>query len=334
MITVENLSTHFTTRRGIVRALDKVSFTVRPGETVALAGEPGSGKSVTSLSILRLLPRTGRIVGGQIRFRDAHGAVIELRGAPVQVMRRVRGGGIGMLFPEPMSALNPSQTVGAQIMQTIRLHQRMAPGAARRQAGSLLERVGISDPGRRLESYPHQLSAGMRQRVMIAIAVACRPRLLIADEPTTSLDAATQAQVLALLRDLQDETGMGMLFITHNLALIPHVADRMMVMYAGQIVEQGPASTVLARPRHPYSRALLDPLRHGPSRPMSRPGTTGAFALAEPGGPGPDLRYRSEACAYAPRCALTIAACREQTPALVSAGGGGRQSRCLRWRTM
>jgi ABC-type dipeptide/oligopeptide/nickel transport system ATPase component len=266
VLSVRGLSTQFATTRGVVRAVQDVSFEVGTGETVALVGESGSGKSVTALSILRLLPPSGRIAHGQILFRGARGETIDLATAPERTLRAVRGAGVSMVFQEPMSALNPAFTIGAQITETIRLHQKSSKPEALARAEALLARVGIAEPARRLADYPHQLSGGMRQRAMIAMAVACQPALLIADEPTTALDVTTQAQVLLMLRALQAESGMGLLFVTHNLALVPMIADRVIVMYAGEIVETGPAAAVIEAPEHPYTRALLEclPARHLP----------------------------------------------------------------------
>jgi peptide/nickel transport system ATP-binding protein len=235
-------------------------------------GESGSGKSVTSLALMGLLPPAGRIASGRILFRGWGEEVVDLASAGERTLRAVRGAGIGMIFQEPMTALNPALTVGAQIAETLRRRQRLGRAQARARAGDLLALVGITDPARRLYAYPHELSGGMRQRVAVAIAVACRPALMIADEPTTALDVTTQAQVLRLLRDLQGRIGMGLLFITHDLALVPTIADRVMVMHAGRIVETGAATRVLEEPGHAYTRALLDclPSRHLPRREGAR----------------------------------------------------------------
>jgi ABC-type dipeptide/oligopeptide/nickel transport system ATPase component len=266
VVSVRGLSIRFDTGRGVPHALEDVSFDIAPGETVALVGESGSGKSITSLALMGLLPRSGRVVGGEILFRGWGEKSVDLATADEGALRAVRGAGIGMIFQEPMNALNPSLTVGSQIVETLRLHRRLTRPEASTTAAALLARVGIPDPRRRLDAYPHQLSGGMRQRVVIAMAIACRPALMIADEPTTALDVTTQAQVLRLLRELQGEIGMGLLFITHNLALVPMIADRVMVMRAGRIVESGDAATVIETPRHPYTRALLEclPARHPP----------------------------------------------------------------------
>jgi peptide/nickel transport system ATP-binding protein len=275
VVGVNGLTIAFDTPRGPTQALEDVSFTVGPGETLALVGESGSGKSITSLALMGLLPPAARITAGRVMFRGWGENAIDLAGAGEGVLRAVRGAGIGMIFQEPMTALNPALTIGFQIAETLRLHQKLRQAQAMGRAEALLALVGVADPSRRLSAYPHQLSGGMRQRVAVAIAVACRPALMIADEPTTALDVTTQAQVLRLLRDLQAQIGMGMLFITHNLALVPMIADRVMVMHGGRIVETGAAAAVLESPRHPYTKALLEclPARHlprppGPRRPL------------------------------------------------------------------
>jgi len=326
VLRVNGLSTDFATARGPVRVLNEISFEVRAGETVALVGESGSGKSVTSLSILRLLPPAGRIVAGRILSRGFDGAVVDMATAAERTLRGVRGAGVSMIFQEPMSALNPAFTIGSQIAETIRLHQKTSRSEAYARAEALLAKVGIADPSRRVHEYPHQLSGGMRQRAMIAMAVACRPALLIADEPTTALDVTTQAQVLVMLRDLQAELGMGILFITHNLALVPLIADRIIVMYAGQIVEAGDAASVLEAPKHPYTRALLECL---PARHLPRDRATWSPLPTIEGAP-PDLADRPAGCVFAGRCPSVVASCRERLPDLLPVAGGDRSSRC--WR--
>jgi oligopeptide/dipeptide ABC transporter ATP-binding protein len=324
VLSVTGLSTHFATPRGVVRAVEDVSFAVGGGETVALVGESGSGKSVTGLSILRLLPPSGHIVSGQMLFRGAGGEVIDLASAPERTLREVRGAGVSMVFQEPMSALNPVLTIGAQIAETIRLHQNTSSREAMARAEALLARVGVAEPARRLASYPHQLSGGMRQRAVIAMAVACQPALLIADEPTTALDVTTQAQVLLMLRALQAESGMGLLFVTHNLALVPTIADRVIVMYAGEIVEAGPAAALLAAPKHPYTRALLECL---PARRLPRdPADERPLPTIE--GSVPDLVRRPPGCALAERCQDAEPDCRTHAMALRPLGDDARLSRC------
>jgi oligopeptide/dipeptide ABC transporter ATP-binding protein len=326
VIDVSGLTVRFDAGREVVGAIEDVSFAIRPGETLALVGESGCGKSVTSLALLGLLPRAGRIAGGEVRFRGWDGGVLDLAAAAEAVLRKVRGAGIGIIFQEPMTALNPTLTVGFQIAETLLLHQKLTRSQAWTRAGELMAKVGIADPERRLCAYPHQLSGGMRQRVVIAMAIACRPALMIADEPTTALDVTTQAQVLRLLRDLQAEIGMGMLFITHDLALASMIADRVMVMYAGQIVETGTAAQVIAAPSHPYTRALLECL---PARRLPRPeGVRERLPTIE--GAAPSLVRRPEGCAFAGRCADAADVCRQGAPRLLPVGQEGRASRCVR----
>ena len=260
LLVVEDLRTHFFTDEGVVRAVDGVSFEVRAGETLAVVGESGSGKSVTSLSILRLIPSPpGRIVSGSIRFRGR-----ELLGLSNEEMRRIRGREISMIFQEPMTSLNPVYTCGDQIMEALIVHERMGRRAARARAIDLLRTVGIPSPEQRVDEYPHQMSGGMRQRVMIAMALACRPAILIADEPTTALDVTIQAQILELLKRLQGELGMAVLLITHDLGVVAETADRVVVMYAGQVVERSDVRAAFQRTRHPYTAGLL--------RSLPRPG--------------------------------------------------------------
>jgi oligopeptide/dipeptide ABC transporter ATP-binding protein len=307
LLEVEDLRTSFRVDGAVARAVDGVSFAVGAGQTVAIVGESGSGKSVTALSIMRLVQRPGAIAGGRVLFR---GRDLLLLSEPD--MRDIRGNQIGMIFQEPMSSLNPLLTVGEQIAEVVRLHQGLARAAARRHAIDMLTRVNIPDPERRAAEYPHRLSGGMRQRVMIAMALACRPALLIADEPTTALDVTIQAQILHLIRTLQVEMHMSVLFITHNLGVVAQIADRVAVMYAGRIVEQGDVATVFASPLHPYTRALLrsiprvqgggrDPAR----RLLSIPGQVPSPIDLPPG------------CSYAPRCPLADHRCRAEMPAIV-----------------
>jgi oligopeptide/dipeptide ABC transporter ATP-binding protein len=253
MLSVESLATHFFTDDGVAKAVDGVSFAINRGETLALVGESGCGKSVTSLSILRLVqPPIGRIVSGRIVFNG-----IDLASQSERQMRRIRGDRIAMIFQEPMTALNPVYTIGNQLIETICLHQKARGQSARTLAAELLERVGIPEAQRRLDDYPHHLSGGMRQRVMIAMALACEPELLIADEPTTALDVTIQAQILRLMKDLQRRTQMSILLITHDLAVVAETADTVAVMYAGRIVEHADVHTLFADPKHPYTQGLL-----------------------------------------------------------------------------
>ena len=327
VLEVRELRTHFATDRGTARAVDGVSFRVRRGRTLAVVGESGSGKSVTSLSIMRLIPTPpGRIVGGEILFRGRDGRVHDLAQLPEPAMRRIRGDEIGMIFQEPMTSLNPVYTVGEQIGETLRQHRGLGRAAARAEALRILEMVRIPAAARRIDEYPHQMSGGMRQRVMIAMALACRPMLLIADEPTTALDVTIQAQILALMRQLQDETGTAILFVTHNLGVVAEIADQVVVMYAGRVVEESDARTVFKAPKHPYTKGLLASmprLDHDPRDPSSRLG-------AIPGNvPSPTQVHRG--CAFAPRCPLVIPACEEAPPPLLETTPGHR-ARCIRWR--
>jgi len=252
LLSVNNLETCFYTRAGVVRAVDKVSFALSAGQTLSLVGESGSGKSITALSILRLVPPPGRIVAGEVMFEGKN--LLQL---PSNQMRQVRGRQIAMIFQDPMSSLNPVYTVGEQIAEAIRLHQGLPKKAAFQKAIEMLHRVRIPEPARRAVDYPHQLSGGMRQRVMIAMALSCNPRVLIADEPTTALDVTIQAEILNLLARLKEEFRIAMLLITHDLGVVAEVADSVAVMYAGQVVEDAPVQEIFDRPRHPYTEGLL-----------------------------------------------------------------------------
>jgi oligopeptide/dipeptide ABC transporter ATP-binding protein len=323
ILRIEDLQTSFHTDAGIVRAVNGVTLTVREGQTLAIVGESGSGKSVTGLTVMRLLARTpGRVEGGTIRFRDRLGREIDLLGLSESEMARVRGRDIAMIFQDPMSSLNPVFTVGDQIAEPMRIHHGFGRREARARAIDLLRDVGITDPETRVDAFPHQLSGGMRQRVMIAIALACDPHLLIADEPTTALDVTIQAQIVALLKRLQGERRMAMIFVTHDLKLVGEIADEIAVMYASQIIEQGPTAEILARPRHPYTRALLDCIPDaaaGRRRPQPIPG-----GLPSPLAPPPGCRFN-------PRCRHAQDRCRTAPPAL-EAVSEAHVTRCLRWR--
>jgi peptide/nickel transport system ATP-binding protein len=327
LLVVDDLRTYFRTEGATARSVDGVSFRVGRGETLAIVGESGSGKSVTSLSIMRLIPSPpGRIVGGTICFRGRDGAVRDFTKLSENDMFAIRGDEIGMIFQEPMTCLNPVHTAGAQIGEVLRLHRGLGRRAAEAEAVDGLAAVGIPDPARRAAEYPHQMSGGMRQRVMIAMALACRPALLIADEPTTALDVTIQAQILRLMADLQAERGMGILFITHNLGVVAETADRVAVMYAGRVVEEGGVFSIFDAPRHPYTRALMGSMpRPGARDPAARlvaiPGQVPSPAALPPG------------CAFAPRCPLAMEACRAAVPALEDTGGG-HMSRCIRWRDL
>lgn len=325
LLSVCGLCTEFSTRAGVVRPVDDISLTVEEGETLALVGESGSGKSVTALSILRLLPRRiSRIANGQITLAGVAGNLAAL---PEPAMRHVRGGAIGMIFQEPATSLNPLFTVGEQVAEPLRIHRGLSHAAAARDAVEVLNSVGLPGVDHQAGRYPHELSGGMRQRAMIAVALACRPRLLIADEPTTALDVTIQAQIVALLQHLQQELGMGMLFITHNFALVAGLAQRMAVMYAGRIVEHGKVATLFARPRHPYTRGLLGCMpRLGRAHHLRETDQD----LPTIAGTVPPLSALPAGCAFAPRCALATDACRVGVPPLVDAGEG-HAVRCLRW---
>ena len=325
ILDVRNLSVGFAGHGSVVQVVRDVSFEVRPGETLALVGESGSGKSVTSLAIMRLTPAAPRTrLSGQALFRGRDGVLRDLLAAPDPEMRRLRGNEIAMVFQEPMTSLNPVQRVGDQIAEAVMTHRATGRRAALDRAEQLLTRVGISDARRRLAAFPHQMSGGMRQRVMIAMALSCDPAVLIADEPTTALDVTIQAQILDLLRTLQRETGMAIVFITHNLGVVAEIADRVMVMYAGRIVERGGVVPVMTAPLMPYTRGLLRsvPTLDLPDRfvPLaSIPGTVPSPLALPPG------------CAFAPRCAHALPGlCEADVPPLDDAAEG-HQVRCVRW---
>ncbi|CBS89454.1 ABC transporter ATP-binding protein [Azospirillum lipoferum] len=323
---IRNLQTHFTADPGVSKAVDGVSFAVRRNETLAVVGESGSGKSVTSLSAMRLIPSPpGIIAGGEILFRGRDGHVRDLARLSERAMRSVRGNEIGMIFQEPMTSLNPVYTVGDQIGEALRYHQGLDRRAARAEALAMLKKVGIPAAERRLDEYPHQMSGGMRQRVMIAMALACRPTLLIADEPTTALDVTIQAQILDLMRRLQEETGTSILFITHNLGVVAEVAHRVVVMYAGRIVEEGNVRSLLKSPRHPYTRGLLACMPH-----LGQRRGDGGRLHAIPGSV-PSPVNRPQGCTFAPRCPLAEPACTAAEPVLEPVGPD-HSARCRRWR--
>ncbi|MBN2194003.1 MAG: ABC transporter ATP-binding protein [Polyangiaceae bacterium] len=325
VLRVEHLTTAFHTELGPVRAVDDVSFDLAAGRTLALIGESGSGKSVTAQSILRLIPEPpGAIERGHVVFEGR-----DLMTAPERHLRSVRGAGIAMVFQAPMTSLNPAYTVGAQIVEVLRLHRRARGRAARARAVELLEQVGVPAPGTRVDAFPHELSAGMRQRIMIAMALACDPRVLIADAPTTALDVTSQAQILDRLRALQAEQGMGVVFITHDLGIVAELAHDVAVMYAGRIVEQGSVEAIFAAPQHPYTRALLGSLPPlDASRSANRPRRLPAIE-----GIVPNLMELGRGCRFAERCALRAArrpeptVCRDAEPDLVPLAAGGA-ARC------
>ncbi len=306
LLEVENLQTHFRTPDGIVRAVDGVSFAVGRGETVAIVGESGSGKSVTANSILRLIPQPPGRIAGRVRFEGE-----DLLALPERAMRGIRGNRISMVFQEPMTSLNPVLTVGRQIAEPLRLHQRLGRRAVAERAVEMLNLVGIAEPHRRAAEYPHQLSGGMRQRVMIAIALACNPQLLIADEPTTALDVTIQAQILDLMADLKRRVGAAIIIITHDLGIVAEIAERVIVMYAGRKIEEASVADLFRTPRHPYTQGLLAAVpRLGSSLdgPEAR--------LAEIPGTVPSLRERIAGCVFASRCAMARDVCRDVAPAL------------------
>ena len=310
LLEIENLRTQFFTSDGTVRAVDGISYSVEEGETVALVGESGCGKSVSALSILRLIPfPPGRIVGGSIRFMGTD--LLQLSDAEI---RTVRGRRIAMVFQEPMTSLNPVLTIGLQLTETLEHHLGMAKEAAQRRAVELLQMVGISDPQRRLNQYPHHLSGGMRQRVMIAMALCCEPELIIADEPTTALDVTIQAQILELMKDLTKRLGVALVIITHNLGVVARYADRVNVMYAGKIIERGTAREIYHEPRHPYTLGLL----HSVPR-LDQPRKAKLDPIE---GQPPDLTRLGAGCAFRPRCRYAVARCANETPTLEPVDGG------------
>jgi peptide/nickel transport system ATP-binding protein len=307
VLDVRGLQTVFFTNSGLFRAVDDVSFSVRRGETLAIVGESGCGKSVTALSIMRLVPNPpGKIVGGSVMLEGT-----DLLALDEDAMRAIRGNRISMIFQEPMTSLNPVIRIGDQITEAVRLHRTMTRKEAWQQAVKMLRLVRIPEPERRAQEYPHQLSGGMRQRAMIAMALACRPALLIADEPTTALDVTIQAQILALVLDLQKELGMGLILITHDLGVVAQTAQRVIVMYAGRKVEEADVETLFADPRHPYTRGLMASI---PGVPAS--GAETETRLVEIPGMVPSLTNLPKGCAFAPRCTLAIARCREEYPPL------------------
>ena len=315
LVEVEDLTVRFVTREATVHAVNGVTFNVKPGEVLCILGESGSGKSVTLRALMRLLPPRRTEISGMMKVDGQD--VLSLDGAG---LRRLRGGLVSMIFQEPMTALDPVYTIGRQITETIIRHKGGTHAAARAHALDLLELVKIPSAARRLDNYPHELSGGLRQRAMIAMALSCGPRLLLADEPTTALDATVQIQVLILLRKLRKELGMGTIFVTHDLGVASEIADRIAVMYAGRIVEEGPVADVLANPLHPYTRGLLASTVHGQSRDHD--------IDAIPGSP-PDLRRLPAGCAFAPRCAQASAECRTAVPE-ERRPAAGRMARCVR----
>jgi peptide/nickel transport system ATP-binding protein len=307
VLRVDDLRTCFYTRRGVLCAVDGVSFSLRRGETLAIVGESGCGKSVTALSVMRLVDDPpGRIVGGSVVLDG-----VDLLGLDAAAMRAVRGNAISMIFQEPMTSLNPVMTVGRQIAESLTLHQRLARGAARKRAVEMLRLVGMPEPGQRARDYPHQLSGGMRQRAMIAMALACNPKVLIADEPTSALDVTIQAQILELTARLQRELGTAMILITHDLGLVAENAQRIIVMYAGRKVEEARVADLFASPRHPYTLGLL---RSIPRLALMRGEGSRSGRLHEIPGMVPPLGELPQGCAFAARCGFADALCRDKSP--------------------
>ncbi|HEX2058776.1 MAG TPA: ABC transporter ATP-binding protein [Actinomycetota bacterium] len=304
LLSVRGLEVKFFTRRATIHAVNGISFDLQAGETLAIVGESGCGKSVSSLAMLGILPKpAGKVTGGEVRFED-----VDLLKLPDSRLREIRGRDIAMIFQDPMTSLNPVLRVGRQITETLRKHLDMSKDEAEAEARALLDRVGIPDAANRLRDYPHQFSGGMRQRVMIAMAIACKPKILIADEPTTALDVTIQAQILDLLRQLVAEENMALILITHDLGVVAGLCDRTNVMYAGEFIETAPTTELFARPRHPYTLGLL--------RSVPRLDAARKEKLEPIGGTPPDLRGRPDACSFAPRCAFATQESWEQRPQL------------------
>lgn len=302
LLEVQDLKTHFKTKAGLIRAVDGVSFSVKPGEKIALVGESGCGKSITALSIMKLVDQPpGEYAGGSIIFEGQ-----DLLDTPEGAMRKIRGGQIGMIFQDPMTCLNPTMSVGQQIVEGLRIHLKMNEQRARARAIELLEQVGIPEASRRVSSYPHQFSGGMRQRVMIAIALACKPKLLIADEPTTALDVTVQAQILELLNEICEQFGTSLLLITHDFGVVASMADRVVVMYAGKVVEEAPTEEIFAEPHHPYTLGLLSSVPRLDEERQSE--------LKTIEGSPPDLLAPPPGCPFMPRCLYARDICRSMPP--------------------
>jgi oligopeptide/dipeptide ABC transporter ATP-binding protein len=321
LLEVRELRTTFQTAAGVVRAVDGVSWDILEGETVALVGESGCGKSVSALSVMRLVaPPAGRIEGGQVLFQGR-----DLLKISEAEMEHVRGREIGMVFQEPMTSLNPVLTIGRQLTEGLEIHLKMDQARSRARAIELLGMVGIPDPERRLAQYPHQFSGGMRQRMMIAMALACEPKLILADEPTTALDVTIQAQILELMRSLSKRLGVAMLIITHNLGVVARYADRVNVMYAGKIIERATAAELYARPRHPYTLGLL--------RSVPRLDEPRRERLSPIEGQPPDLTRLPPGCSFAPRCAFKVERCERESPPLETVADA-HLSACWEWRRL
>lgn len=305
VLEVNDLHTQFTTRLGVVKAVDGVSFVAKAGETLGIVGESGSGKSVTVLSILGLISPPGRVTGGQAIFSGS-----DLLKLDKNMLRKIRGGKIAMIYQDPMTSLNPLLTIGRQLTEPLEVHLNLTPNQAKVRAAEMLALVGIPEAHTRLSCYPHQFSGGMRQRVMIAMALSCNPILLIADEPTTALDVTIQAQLLAIMKRLRSEMSMAIIWITHDLGLLAGLADRMMVMYAGHVVEEAPADEIYGNPTHPYTQGLLTSV---PRLDGKQPHKLHSI----PGQP-PDLASLGSGCPFQPRCSLALPICREVAPGMES----------------
>jgi len=315
LLEIKGLTTHFKLSGGVLRAVEGVDLTLEPGETLALVGESGCGKSITAASIMRLVPPPGHIVSGEVLFKGVD--LLQLTG---EQMRGIRGNQIGMVFQDPMTSLNPVFTIGSQVAEGLRIHRGLSRLEAENEAVQILSLVGIPAPRERIRDYPHQLSGGMRQRVMIAMALACRPELVIADEPTTALDVTIQAQILELLDRLKEETRMGLILITHNLGIVAERAHRTAIMYAGQIVEMAETNELFSNPLHPYTRGLLASLPE-----FTKPGER----LATIAGSVPDLKQELAGCPFRERCPICDQACATHKPGMKEAGKG-HAVRCLK----
>ncbi len=321
LLDIQGLITEFDTDEGRVRAIDEVSFSAKAGETLGIVGESGCGKSVTALSIMRLLPQPmGQIVGGQIMFQGR-----DLTRLPLSEMEKIRGADIGMVFQEPMTALNPVHTIGRQLTEVLLLHEDISKDAAIRAGVEILDKVGIPSPDVRMTEYPHQLSGGMRQRVVIAMALACKPSLLIADEPTTALDVTIQAQILELIKDLQSELGMSVIMITHDLGVIAETCDNVVVMYAGKVAEKGTVFDLFDEPKHPYTKGLLASIPTLETEPKSK------LSIIE--GMVPGLLDLPAGCRFENRCPFREDACTNTVPGIEKVTDSHEVS-CLRWKNL
>lgn len=322
VLSVRDLSVGFQTDDGYIEVLDRVSFDLAPGQTLGLVGESGCGKSITALSIMRLLPKpAGRIAGGEVVFRDRN-----LLAVPIEDMHTIRGRHVAMIFQEPMTALNPVHRIGKQLAEIYNLHfPQMDKAAVRKACLDMLEKVGIPAPEKRLDEYPHQLSGGMRQRAMIAMALACKPDILIADEPTTALDVTIQAQILSLMQDLQREIGMSIILITHDLGVVAQMCDEVAVMYAGRVIEEAEVHDLFREPRHPYTRGLLDSI--------PKLGHESKSELRVIRGAVPTLNKMPSGCRFRDRCNYAIDNCGRIIPPLEKTDIGHRAA-CIRWREL